>query len=394
MPESASTPIQPSPTARATRSSHGSPAATRTTAPPQASESALTPAVRTATTRPSKPASETSTLEPPPSTRTGVPDSSASRTASRTSASVVATTNSAAGPPTCRVVWSASSSATQDRRRPTQHLLAPAGHRQQDGPVVLHVAGHHHLGSLLGNHDGADELRADLTDLPGLGELLVDVPGGEGEGVHAVRDHPGQPDAAGDRLVLVDRVVVTARLGVGHEVGARDPIGALPHQSPTSSFGDECTRVAWAVQTSCPSASVMALEVLMMSAPPIWRSPVTVSSARKVSPARTGRSWTNFCWPCTTWCSSMPTSGARIRACIASNATTIGNVAGAGPPGAYAEPVAAAKAARRSSVTSRLPAAGNVRPDREGSTGMALTVPVPTGAGTTRAAPRTGEPLS
>src|SRR5690242_12688754 len=71
----------------------------------------------------------------------------------------------------------------------------------------------------------------------------------------------------------------------------------------------------------------------------------------------------------------MPTSGAAISACMASKATTIGNVAGAGSPARYGVPVAAAKAASRSSVTSSPGVGGNVRPDSDGSTAMAGTLP-------------------
>ena len=39
----------------------------------------------------------------------------------------------------------------------------------------------------------------------------------------------------------------------------------------------EWTSVALPVQTTAPVASVISLVVAMMSAPPIWRSPVTVS---------------------------------------------------------------------------------------------------------------------
>ena len=48
----------------------------------------------------------------------------------------------------------------------------------------------------------------------------------------------------------------------------------------------------------------------------------------------------------------MPTSGSTISRCIASKATTIGYVAGAGSPAAYGVPVAAANAATPCSVTS------------------------------------------
>ena len=55
---------------------------------------------------------------------------------------------------------------------------------------------------------------------------------GERQGVHAVGDHAGQPDAAGDLLVLVDRVVVAARLGVGDQVGAGHGVDDRLEASP------------------------------------------------------------------------------------------------------------------------------------------------------------------
>ena len=58
MPDSASTPDQPSATARATKSSQTTPAATRTITPPHRSaDSTLTPSVARRTTLPAKPAS-------------------------------------------------------------------------------------------------------------------------------------------------------------------------------------------------------------------------------------------------------------------------------------------------------------------------------------------------
>ena len=59
---------------------------------------------------------------------------------------------------------------------------------------------------------------------PRLAELLVDVARGQGEGEHAVRDHVGEADAAGDLGVLVDRVGVAAGRGVGDQVVAGDGV--------------------------------------------------------------------------------------------------------------------------------------------------------------------------
>ena len=86
-----------------------------------------------------------------------------------------------------------------------------------------------------------------------------------------MRDHAGQADATGDVLVLVDRVVVTAGRGVGDQVGAGDPVGRrAPSRLIVAAPGAPGWRVP--VQTRAPAASVIALVVPMMSAPPIWRS--------------------------------------------------------------------------------------------------------------------------
>src|SRR5690242_13527406 len=186
MPESASTPTQPSCTARSTKASHDSPAATVTTAPPQVSGSGSTPVVSTSTTVPSKPSSPTTRLLPPATSSSGVPDSSAERTASSSSRSVRACTSSRAGPPRCSVVWSASSSGrsgTQHRPGHAEDLLPAAGDLEgHPDPVVadlLDGAAHHdvHAAVVVGHHDRLGELRAELDD----------VPGPAGPGVHGPR---------------------------------------------------------------------------------------------------------------------------------------------------------------------------------------------------------------
>ena len=116
MPDRASTPTQPRSTARATKASQSSPAATVTIAPPHigpaaSSTSAWTPVVAISTTVPSKPSSATTRLLPPATSSTGSPASSAERTASISSASVSARTQLRAGPPSRSVVCRASSSA-------------------------------------------------------------------------------------------------------------------------------------------------------------------------------------------------------------------------------------------------------------------------------------------
>src|SRR5689334_14232969 len=239
MPASASTPTHPRSTAVATTSSQDSPAATVTSTPPQVgsspSTSARTPRVATSTTVPSKPASATTTLLPPPSTRTGP---STLDIASTSSASVVARTQAAAGPPSLSVVWSARSSGTYDGLRHAEDLLPVRGdgqrHRGQAVLGLLGLAGHLDLDGTLGrDDDGRGELAAQRDQL-GAGVPVRHRAGGEGHGVHAVGDHAGQPDAAGHLLVLVDRVVVAARLRVRHQVGAGDVVGhrLKTHRAP------------------------------------------------------------------------------------------------------------------------------------------------------------------
>src|SRR3954452_18526752 len=313
MPDSVSTPTQRRATAVATKASHSSPAETCTTTPPQvgssSSASARRPDVATSTTVPSKPSSATTRLLPPPSTSTGSPASSARRRASTTASSVVARPPARAAPPQPRgappsrnVVWSPSrgpeASATQDRHRVAEDRLTAAGDAQGDRAVVAPGALDLHLGAGLGHDHRLGELRAELGDPAGLAQLLVDVARGQGEGEHAVRDHVGEADAAGDVGVLVDRVRVAAGPGIGDEGGTRDGVRRcreVGHHAPAL-----WSRVASAVQTSEPSPSVIALDVAMMSVPAIWRRPLTVRVAVRRSPTTIGRSWTNFCWPCTT----------------------------------------------------------------------------------------------
>src|SRR6478609_9522005 len=320
IPESASMPARPWSTACATSSSQSSPAATVSTTPPhwarastsQVSVSASTPVVATWTTRPSNPSSDTTRLEPPASSSTGVPAASASATAATSSASVVARTHSRPGPPRRRVVWSRRSGTDGGLAHHglghAEHLLALARHleRERDHAVGhrLHGAADDHVGATLGGYDdGAGELRPEVDDLGAAGPL-GDRAADEREGVHAVGDHAGEADAARDVLVLVDRVVVAAGVGIGDEVGASDREGQRledvtgVHAAPP----DEWTRVALPVQTTAPVASVISLVVAMMSAPPIWRSPVTVSVALSSSPIARGRTYAKRCSPWTMRC--------------------------------------------------------------------------------------------
>ena len=103
MPERHSRPDQPLATVAATRSSHGSPASTRTVTVSVSSATTRSPRERTSTTVPGKPASPMTTLLPPARTRTG---SSAVRlrTARTISSALVAATIRPAGPPRRSVV--------------------------------------------------------------------------------------------------------------------------------------------------------------------------------------------------------------------------------------------------------------------------------------------------
>src|SRR6478672_8442074 len=305
MPDRASTPVQPSCTARSTKASHDSPAATVTTAPPQVSCAGSTPEVSTSTTVPSKPASPTTRLLPPATSSSGVPDSSAVRTASSSSCSVRACTTSRAGPPRRSVVWSASSvgrSATQHRLGHAEDLLAVAGDLEGDLDTVvgdlLDGAAHDHVDAavVVGHHDGLGELRAELDDVAGAARPGVEGPGGQREGVHPVRDDARQPHRGGDPVGPVDRVEVAAGAGVADQVGAGDGVGLLRQRGAGLEPGERahapsprCIRVANAVHTCRPSASVTSLRVPMMSAPLIWRSESTVRVAVRASPSTTGR---------------------------------------------------------------------------------------------------------
>src|SRR5688572_5764462 len=191
MPESASMPTQPEPTARSTSASHDSPAATVTSTPPQVGSSAvstsgLTPWVAMRTTRPGKPASATTRLLPPATRSTSCPASSAALTVPTSSASDVASTKRPAGPPSRSVVRSArrcggpggSCSGTDDGLGRAEHLLVAAGdHHRDRGEAVgglTHRAGDGDLHPVVavGHHDGLGELAADLGHPAGTGPAL------------------------------------------------------------------------------------------------------------------------------------------------------------------------------------------------------------------------------
>ena len=130
-----------------------------------------------------------------------------------------------AGPPSRNVVWS---------REELRHAATATGLPSTVSPAQVTrsamVRSSRQVPSIstsvpsLGDHDRLGELGAELGDPARLAELLVDVPRGEGQGEHAVRDHVWEADAAGDLGVLVDRVGVAAGRGVGDQGLAGDRV--------------------------------------------------------------------------------------------------------------------------------------------------------------------------
>src|SRR4029453_11231372 len=126
---------------------------------------------------------------------------------------------------------------------------------------------------------GLDHRReADLEPLDGGGVAgpAGDHAGGDPHGVHAVGDHPGQPDRLGDLVAPVDRVEVAGRAGVADQVQALDGLGDLgegvagpdPGQvdvgahAPLPCRGGAVprdSRVARTVQTGSPASVVISV---------------------------------------------------------------------------------------------------------------------------------------
>src|SRR3954447_24567805 len=111
MPDRHSTPDQPLLTAYSTKSSHTSPAATRSTTLSARVSTNSMPAVRSSSTSPGKPASPITTLLPPASTSSGRPSAAALRTVATAWSVSAATVSVPAGPPRRSVVYAASESA-------------------------------------------------------------------------------------------------------------------------------------------------------------------------------------------------------------------------------------------------------------------------------------------
>src|SRR6266513_1103609 len=97
-------------------------------------------------------------------------------------------------------------------------------------------------------------------------------------GEHPVGDDPWEPGRAGERVVLVERVLVATDVGVRLDVFARDDAGELgkllpdrdrrsaPHTPAARSI--ICER---AVQTTTPSASSRSMAIVTNPFPPLIR---------------------------------------------------------------------------------------------------------------------------
>src|SRR5688572_12269089 len=327
MPDRASMPASPSATAPATRASQSSPAAT-VSSPPERS----TPRVATCTTSPSKPSSAITTSLPPPRTSTGSPAASAVPTASTRSASVSTTTSRRAGPPSRRVVRCASGVAVSsvpltsgkldDGLGAAEDLLPGGGDSEVDpDPAVLELGGDrgrdidHRAGVVVGHGHRPGESGPVFEDGTRVADPVGDRAGGQRHGEHAVGDHVGEPDGAGDALVPVDDVEVAGRSGVAHQVGAADGkalsrqlgadldvvVGDLGrHRRHPSPSGPRTTSVDSAVTTCSPPVVLTSARVVIMSCPPAERMVLMDTTVVSRSPARTGRVATNRCSPCTT----------------------------------------------------------------------------------------------
>src|SRR3954468_7784361 len=357
MPDRASMPDQPSATARATRPSQLSPAATRTAAPPQSScDSTVIPVVATRTTEPAKPSSATSRLEPPETTSSGSSASSTSRTASTSSSVVSAVTSRCAGPPTRIVVRvdsgvpcssrmgvGTASAQGHDGHGAAEHLVAVAQRGEVDrGPSGLRVDAlddgtHLDVGPAFpGDHDRLGEAGAVLQHPPGAAQPVRDDVERRAHGEHAVRDHVRQADGRREPLVPVDAVAVEARPGVLHQGGPLDVDGARGQRvaggdlpgGPESAHESlpRMTIVDVAVQTCSPSTVDSSLRVVTMACPPASRTAPTVSTPTISSPAVIGRWWTKRCSPWTTRLKSMPASGSAMSCLSHCRATSTAKV--------------------------------------------------------------------
>ena len=145
-------------------------------------------------------------------------------------------------------------------------------------------------------------------------------------GEHPVGDDPGEPSRAGERVVLMQRVLVAADVGVRLDVVARDDAGELgkllarPRPSPCPSSRPAARSIICdrAVQTTTPSASSRSIAIVRNPFPPLIRIDSMRARTASSSPSRSGRRNVYSCVPCTT----REKSRARCR-----SATICGNAA-------------------------------------------------------------------
>jgi hypothetical protein len=118
---------------------------------------------------------------------------------------------------------------------------------------------------------------------------------------HAVRDDPVEPDAPCERVVLVQRVLVTPSVCVGlHVCGGDDPgeFGKLLPFRELVERGHASRSIIWdrARQTS-PSSSRSSVSIVRNPVPPFCLIEATFARTMSVSPSRSGRSNRYSCEP-------------------------------------------------------------------------------------------------
>ena len=238
MPDSASTPDHSSSTARATRSSHGSPAATTTAAPPhESAESTRTPRVATLTTVPSNPASGRTRFDPPAEQEQRLPcvvdlahgvDELVGRLGHDHPGRGTADPHRRVAREGLVEQLLHQSRRTTARQRP-EHLLA-AGRRRDAPPSPGRVSASTALTTPsttisappAGTTTGLVKRVPYSTTRPASPAQSATTDAGGAHRPHPVGDDVGQPDRAGEALVLVDGVLVTRGVRVGEEHLAGD----------------------------------------------------------------------------------------------------------------------------------------------------------------------------
>src|SRR4051794_36148785 len=360
MPAIVSSPLNSCSRVEATKASHGSPAATVSTAPEQEATSLSMPRVATLTTVPSNPESATSRFEPPPRMSTGSPAASRSRTACTRSPSVSGVSIRRTGPPTRRVVWAASrsgaalvTSSTEIHLGAgrTQHLLPVAdrvdAHRHQAALDRRHRPAEDHLGTLgvVGDHHGLGETDEVGADPRGVAHPVGHHPQPGAHREQAVGDHPGQPNPGGEVVGVVDRVEVAGGTRVADQVGPGEPDGERRQGGPDLNGPDldgggldaaahgltsrPWKKVALAVQTGSPASVRSATEAEKMSVAPRLRTLSMVRVACTRSPTLSSRVNSKRWSPWMTRRSARPSSGSSNMDCQALPVRTAAKVGGA-----------------------------------------------------------------